>query len=189
MSNDAPSIVEHIFSLYREHGDLEYGERVTITEHCFQCAVFAERAGADETMIATAFLHDIGHFVHGLDEDIAERGIDGCHEEAGAAILQQWFGPEVCEPVRLHVPAKRYLCTTDPDYYATLSPASVLSLQVQGGPFTREACAEFERNPHYQRAIELRRYDEMGKEPGMETPEFDYYRPMLERLIQDADGS
>ena len=183
MSQSRDEIINHIFSLYRDHGDLEYGERVTITEHCLQCAVFAERAGADQTMIATAFLHDIGHFVHGLDEDIAERGIDGCHEEAGAAALQQWFGAEVCEPVRLHVPAKRYLCTTDPDYFDTLSPASVLSLQVQGGPFSDSECSAFEQNPHYQRAIELRRFDELGKEPDMQTPDFEYYRPMLERLI------
>lgn len=178
-------IVDYLFSLYRQHGNLEYGERVTITEHCFQCAVFAERAGADETMIATALLHDIGHFVHGMDEDIAERGIDGCHEEAGAAVLTKWFGPAVSEPVRLHVPAKRYLCTVDSGYFDTLSEASVLSLQVQGGPFSRAECDTFEQNPWYQRAVELRRFDELGKEPGMQTPDYEYYRPMIERLISD----
>jgi predicted HD phosphohydrolase len=38
--------------------------------------------------------------------------VDDKHEELGQAWLQNWFGPEVTEPVRLHVAAKRYLCAT-----------------------------------------------------------------------------
>jgi hypothetical protein len=45
-----------------------------------------------------------------------------------------FFPPQVIDCVRHHVPAKRYLCATDPGYFARLSPASVLTLKLQGGP-------------------------------------------------------
>jgi hypothetical protein len=40
--------------------------------------------------------------------------IDDEHEQLGAIWLIDYFVPEVVEPVRLHVAAKRYLCHTDP---------------------------------------------------------------------------
>ena len=42
----------------------------------------------------------------------------------------------VTECVRLHVAAKRYLCATDPTYFGKLSPASVHTLSLQGGPMS-----------------------------------------------------
>jgi len=46
----------------------------------------------------------------------------------GGGWLAKRFGPEVYEPVRLHVPAKRYLCATDAGYFDKLSAASVVTL-------------------------------------------------------------
>jgi predicted HD phosphohydrolase len=63
-------------------------------------------------LIAAALLHDIGHLVHDLGDNPAKHGVDDKHEELGQAWLQNWFGPEVTQPVRLHVAAKRYLCAT-----------------------------------------------------------------------------
>jgi gamma-butyrobetaine dioxygenase len=48
-------------------------------------------------------------------------GTDNRHSEQGAAWLARWSGPEVTEPVRLHVDAKRYLCATEPGYLELLS--------------------------------------------------------------------
>ena len=163
---------------------MEYGERVSIVAHSFQTAVFAERDGADDLMIAAAFLHDYGHFIHDLGEDIAEKGIDAIHEELGAEALRDHFVPEVIEPMRLHVAAKRYLVATDAEYVKTVSPASMLSLQVQGGPFNEAEVAEFEANPYFKRAIQLRLYDEAGKIPDMEVPDYEYYRPYLEKALR-----
>lgn len=168
----------------RKYEDLEYGERVTIVAHSLQCAVFAERDEADDLMIAAAFLHDYGHFCHDLGEDIAEQGIDAIHEELGAEALKEYFVPEVIEPMRLHVAAKRYLVATDEEYVKNVSPASMLSLQVQGGPFNAEEVKEFEAGPYFQRAIQLRLYDEEGKYPEMETPDYEYYRPFLEKALK-----
>ncbi len=63
-------------------------------------------------------------------------GTDNNHGDRGAVWLSQWFPASVCEPVRLHVAAKRYLCTTEPSYFGQLSDASVYTLSVQGGPMT-----------------------------------------------------
>jgi predicted HD phosphohydrolase len=84
------------------------------------------------------------------------------------------------------VPAKRYLCATDPAYLAALSPASTRSLQLQGGPFTPDEARQFERNPHHERAVRLRRWDDLAKVPDMEVPGLDHYRPLLARVLRDA---
>ena len=56
----------------------------------------------------------------------------------------------------LHVAAKRYLCATEPGYAAALSPASVYTLGVQGGPMRGAELAEFAVNPHAAAAIRVR---------------------------------
>ena len=47
----------------------------------------------------------------------------------------------------LHVPAKRYLVTTDAEYAAELSDGSALSLEFQGGAMTAAEAAEFAADP------------------------------------------
>ena len=77
-----------------------------------------------------------------------------------AALARRHFGPEVTEPIRLHVAAKRYLCAVDPAYLAGLSPSSRLSLSLQGGPMDAEERANFESNPFYRDAVRLRHWDD-----------------------------
>jgi [1-hydroxy-2-(trimethylamino)ethyl]phosphonate dioxygenase len=101
-------------------------------------------------LIAAAVLHDVGHLLHGLSEDIAAHDIDGRHEVVGEAWLRSRFGSIVSEPVRLHVDAKRYLCFKEPAYQAELSASSLLSLKFQGGPFSTEESHAFERNPYFR---------------------------------------
>jgi gamma-butyrobetaine dioxygenase len=173
-------IIERIFAIWQQQSHLDYGESVTTVEHMLQCAVFAERDNASTTLIAATVLHDIGHLLHGLPEDIAEQGIDGVHEEVGARWLAENFVPAVTEPTRLHVPAKRYLYAVEPSYFDALSPSSVQSLRLQGGPFTPAEVADFEQLDHWQDAVRLRRYDDMGKIPGMRTPDLAHYRPYLQ---------
>jgi gamma-butyrobetaine dioxygenase len=112
------------------------------------------------------------------------RGTDTRHGEAGAAWLAQWFGPEVTEPVRLHVAAKRYLCAAEPDYLAALSPASVYTLGVQGGPMQGPELAEFEAHPYASAAIRVRRWDDQAKEPEVEPPPFSHFEPVLRALAR-----
>src|ERR1700723_3859517 len=136
------TMVEDLIDLLNTRGGSAYfGEPVSILEHSLQAAPSAELAGAGPAAISSALLHDIGHMLHGHDEEIAHRGQDGMHEEVAAAYLSRWFGEEVTGPIRLHVPAKRFLCWHDRDYLARLSPASIESLALQGGPMNHEQAA------------------------------------------------
>jgi phosphonate degradation associated HDIG domain protein len=177
-------IIDDIFLLFRERGHQMYGESVTETQHALQCAMFAEFAGESPQIIAACLLHDYGHLCHDLGETIAEQGVNALHENIGANRLAKFFAPEVVEPVRLHVAAKRYLCSREPEYLANLSEASRRSLDLQGGPMSEEEARAFEGHPHFEAAVRLRRYDDMGKVAGMETTDLETFRPVLESFVR-----
>jgi phosphonate degradation associated HDIG domain protein len=173
--------IDFLMRLFKERGDAAYiGERVSQTEHAMQAAWAAEQAGGNSAAIAAALLHDVGHLLHDLPEDCANSGIDDAHEQRGARWLLRHFGPDVVEPVRLHVAAKRFLCATDPTYSGMLSEASLRSLHLQGGPFTPDQASTFRNHPHAEAAVALRRFDEQAKVPGLPTPELEHFRPYLE---------
>jgi phosphonate degradation associated HDIG domain protein len=177
-------LIDRIFTLFTEKGQGAYhGEAVSETDHALQCAHLARRSGADDARIAAALLHDVGHLLHGLPEDLAQRGIDGRHEHAGAAWLHGRFTPAVVDPVRLHVAAKRYLCAVEPDYFTALSPASQLSLHLQGGPMTRQEVQSFEQEPWFRSAVEVRRWDDEAKVPGLAVAGLEHYRKHLEAVL------
>lgn len=176
--------VEKIASLFATRGSEMYGgEAVTQLEHALQGALLAEQAGAASADIVAVLLHDVGHLLHNLGDDCADHGIDDKHEELGIRFLAKHLPPAVTEPIRLHVAAKRYLCATDPGYFETLSPPSVLSLKLQGGPMTPAEVADFEANPHHRAAVALRQRDDTAKTPNLPTPPFDHYRPHLEACL------
>jgi phosphonate degradation associated HDIG domain protein len=179
MTHEDP--VAFLLRLFEERGDAAYlGEPVSQTEHALQTAWATERAGAGSSLIVAALLHDVGHLLHDLPENCADAGLDDAHEIRGARWLDQHFGPEIAEPVRLHVDAKRFLCTIDPAYLGLLSEASLRSLKLQGGPFTPDEAARFHKHPHAEAAVALRRFDEQAKVPGLPTPALEHFRPYLE---------
>lgn len=174
------TIVDRILDLFERRGSAAYhGEAVSQSEHALQAAFAAEREGASDALVAAALLHDVGHLLEGQDEDLAFQGVDGGHELAGRAFLAAAFGPEIVEPVTLHVAAKRYLCAVEPGYQEALSPASRLSLNLQGGPMSPEEQARFENHRFHQDAVRLRRWDDAAKEVGLETPNLEHYRATL----------
>jgi [1-hydroxy-2-(trimethylamino)ethyl]phosphonate dioxygenase len=175
------TMIEDLIDLLNTRGGSAYfGEPVSILEHSLQAAHAAELAGAGAAAISAALLHDIGHMLHGHDEEIAHRGQDGMHEQVAAAYLSRWFGEEVTAPILLHVPAKRFLCWQDRDYLGRLSPASIKSLALQGGPMNEEQAAAFLRNPFANAAIALRQWDDEAKIPGLRVPNAAYYLPTLQ---------
>ena len=157
-----------ILALYLNRGHLAYeGEGVTQLLHGWQCARLAEMAGASEPLQLAAWLHDLGHLMTGLEGSPTTKGIDDGHEQVASRALRELFGPEVADPIALHVQAKRYLVTTKPGYREALSPDSVRSLALQGGCMSGEQCIEFRRADHADDALRLRVWDDLAKRPDL----------------------
>jgi len=169
--------IEAIAGLFAGPGARDHmGEPVPIGEHMLQAGALAEGAGADGALVAAALLHDIGHL---LGEDEEDR-----HGAAGANWLSRWFGDAVTEPVRLHVPAKRYLCATEPGYFGLLSVESVRTLSLQGGPMTAAEVTAFEALPFSGDAVAVRRWDDQAKDPAVTAPRFTHFAPLLQALVR-----
>ncbi len=177
--------VDEIFTLLEAGGGEAYfGEPVTVLEHSLQSAWFVRQKGGEDTLVAAALLHDLGHLLHNEGEDIADRGVDTQHEELGAEALSGHMPDAVLDPIRMHVAAKRYLCHANPRYFAALSPASVESLALQGGPMTEEEAKSFLELSHAQEAVALRHADDAAKVPGLKVPELGSYRALVCSLWQ-----
>ncbi len=176
---------EQIELLFREKGDSEYGgESVTQLEHALQCATFALQEGASDVLVVAALLHDVGHLVHCLPDDAPDMGIDDLHESLGYDFLKTSFPEAVVAPVKMHVDAKRYLCAVDSLYESQLSEPSRLSLKLQGGMMSQEEVAAFENNPYWKEAVQIRRWDDMGKILGLKTPDIQHFLPIIDRVAQ-----
>lgn len=175
--------VEEIQRLFRIWGQDNYSESVSQVAHAEQCALLARSAGADDTLVIASLLHDVGHLLV-LDARSGQPCVetDDEHEATGARYVAQLFGPKVAGPIALHVAAKRYLCAVEASYFSTLSPASVASLALQGGPMNHAEINRFERLPHFDHAIALRRWDDEAKVTGREVPSFDSYVGMMESI-------
>jgi [1-hydroxy-2-(trimethylamino)ethyl]phosphonate dioxygenase len=179
-----------LHDLLEGKADGQYGlHDVTQRQHALQAAMLAERDGHHAALISAALLHDVGHLVHHLGTNPAARGIDDQHEQVGHDFLVRWFGPEVTEPVRLHVAAKRFLCATEADYFGKLSKDSVVSLALQGGPMSAAETEGFRAQPHWQDAVSLRRYDEMAKVKNLETPPVAHFMQFVAACIKPATAA
>jgi phosphonate degradation associated HDIG domain protein len=180
------SFIDEIGQAFALRGGDFYGEHVTQLQHALQCAALAEAQGAGDALIAAALLHDVGHLFEGRGEAAEREGRDARHEVHGARLLRRWFGPSVTHPIALHVAAKRYLCAAEPGYAESLSPASVLSLKLQGGPFSPLQRRRFARSRYALDAVLLRRWDDTGKVEGLQVPSLEHFWPVLERAARAA---
>jgi phosphonate degradation associated HDIG domain protein len=170
-----------LLRVFEAEGSGEYlGEPVTVAQHMLQTGAAARRAGAAGSLVVAAVAHDVGHFTGVRSGRDLMSGIDNHHDEVAASWLGTWFGEAVTEPVRLHVAAKRYLCAVDPAYYDQLSEASRYTMQVQGGPMSPDEVEEFARRPYAEDAVALRRWDDLGKDPGLAALTLEEFRDDIE---------
>ncbi len=180
------NIVSFLASIFERCGEEEYlGEPVTMAQHMLQGATLAEKKGFSENVIVAALLHDIGHFTSEFGTFNMSDQIDKYHEDAGAKVLEPFLPSIVTDCVKYHVAAKRYLCATSPNYFKKLSHASIHSLNLQGGPMSKEEIKEFRKNPNLEKIIQVRYLDDAGKDPNMTTPDFWHFAPMIKRVIEN----
>jgi predicted HD phosphohydrolase len=146
-------------------------------EHGLQCAaVLRGAAPADVELQVAGLVHDIG----------AALGHVRDHGAAGAEAVRPLLGYRVAELVRLHVDAKRFLVTRDPDYRAGLSPVSIASLEAQGGDMSAAEFDAFQASPFHQDAIRLREADDLAKVPGKPTPGLETWLPALRNVASEV---
>jgi len=177
--------VETLLTFIRTHGQSNYDESVTQIEHALQAAHLATQHGCDDVEITAALLHDFGHLL--LDEHATQEGFlqeDLNHEKAGADFLDGYFPNEVTEPIRLHVAAKRYLCTVDADYYDRLSAASKRSFEVQGGNLSAAEQSQLDSNDGLATALKLRRFDDQAKQRNQDVPPLEAYAENVQRCLR-----
>ena len=157
-------IVDKIINKYRNNNSLYIGEKVTITEHMVQTAMLAEENNSTESLVCACLLHDYGHFIIKDPDQLVLKSQDGKHENIAFNFLKNYFKPEVVEPIKLHVQAKRYLCRNQ-TYWNILSEASKVSLKLQGGIMDDDEAKKFISLKFHDDAILLRKYDDEGKIP------------------------
>jgi predicted HD phosphohydrolase len=184
----APTSVEELFALYESRGHRRYGEDVNGLEHALQCAALATHDGATGELIVAALFHDVGWL---LSDDAAPdvAAVTDDHATAGARILAPLFGADVARPVSLHVLAKRWRFTIDPDYFDELSESSQVTFIAQGGPLRTDERERFEQHPGFVAAMALRSWDDRAKIPGRAVPDLEHYRPMTEKIAAHLDAS
>jgi predicted HD phosphohydrolase len=148
----------------------EETEGLSELDHALQCAYELSRLRPDDAELHVAGLvHDIGH----------RFGPDESHGVLGAAQVRPLLGSRVAGLVEAHVPAKRYLVTTDSSYRARLSDESVRTLEVQGGLLSPDEVAIFESSPYAEDAVCLRRADDAAKVPGRDVGTLARWVPVL----------
>lgn len=173
MFTDAPQLIEHL----RWLATLPSVECDAFTEldHGLQTAAILERTHPDDAALQVAGLvHDLAHPWDGPGQPR--------HGTMGADAVRVLFGDRVAELVAAHVPAKRYLVATDPEYFALLSEDSVMTLAAQGGPMDPREVRDFEADPDHRAMVALRIADDGAKVPGADVPALDHWIPIIERV-------
>ncbi|KAE9396262.1 hypothetical protein BT96DRAFT_941792 [Gymnopus androsaceus JB14] len=201
--------IDILFDILTQHGQGDYiGEPIPQIEHCLQAANCAREAGASDATVLAALLHDCGQILPQtiLDAQIRKSGYSSEKDDikvgqdmllptgesvgrhghdliGGTYLASLGFPPQVCELVRDHVVAKRYLTAVEEGYYEALSETSKQSLAMQGGPFSPSEVEQFKKDPLFQEKIQMRKFDDAAKVIGAQVPSLDSYKALAQRLL------
>ena len=169
--------IEEIFA--RRGAEQYSAEPVTQLEHALQCAWLAEQNGSDDELVTAALLHDLGHLLHDLNSELGQsptlQGVDDAHQYFALPFLRGLFSDSLLNGIKLHVDAKRFLCATKSEYFASLSADSVRSLALQGGIFSPDQAQAFIMQPGASAAVKLRIWDDLAKIPNLKTPSIEHF--------------
>ncbi|OJI98060.1 hypothetical protein ASPVEDRAFT_880579 [Aspergillus versicolor CBS 583.65] len=189
--------IKTLFAFILAQGQGDYlGERISQLQHSLQCAYLAHSDptyGTDSEVVLAALLHDVGRFIPDAKDMPAMIAPDGAyigrasHEVLGERYLRQLgFSEKVCQLVGAHVLAKRFLVSTEEEYYGGLSETSKRTLKFQGGFFTEEQVRDARNDPWLDAKLAVRRWDDRAKDPEMEVPGLDAYEDMAVRCLVDS---
>jgi 2-amino-1-hydroxyethylphosphonate dioxygenase (glycine-forming) len=188
--------MEKAFLLLEKYGSKDYiGEEVSQKQHAVQTALQAETYCEDndilikKDLVLAALLHDIGHLLVFENKNLAKIENFGVknHELSGSNYLKNLgYSDLVCKLVESHVKTKRYLASTEKDYFNNLSVASKKTFFYQGGYMTLYEIIKFEKDPLFKYYINLREWDDNAK---LSNPELlrriddlnliDYYKSLI----------
>ena len=172
------NIVDKIVKNFNTNKKLYIGEKVTMSEHMIQTAMLAEENNSSKSLVCASLLHDYGHFIVDDPELFVSKSQDAKHEDLGFDFLKNYFVPEVSQPIKLHVLAKRYLCRNNA-YYNILSDASKISLKIQGGIMSDVEAQKFTSSKFFNDAIMLRKFDDDGKIPNIKMKKIEDYKKLI----------
>lgn len=185
-----PGMTDRLLDAMAGSAARRYGtERLSDLAHALQCAELAREAGADEALTLACLLHDVGRFA--VDPSLIFDRVGGGrvggrshhrargHHEVGADLIAHYVPERVTWLVRMHADVKRYLCSTELDYHATLSPASQHTMTLQGGLMSPEEITRHAAHPWFGDALRLRRWDDQAKVVGKATAPLAAWEPLL----------
>jgi predicted HD phosphohydrolase len=84
------NVLDEIVRIFERRGSHAYfGESVSMKEHALQAAHFAQQEAAPTALVVAALLHDVGHLLDNVPDDIEDWTADAHHEELGSRTSQQ----------------------------------------------------------------------------------------------------
>lgn len=147
-------------------------DQFTELDHGLQSAALLRDHDPDDLELQVAgLLHDLAHPWDGAGQPR--------HATMGADAVRGLLGERVANLIQAHVPAKRYLVATRPDYFALLSDDSVMTLAAQGGPMDAVEVAEFETDPDHLAMVALRIADDGAKVVGAKVTGLEFWVPAI----------
>jgi predicted HD phosphohydrolase len=144
-------------------------------DHGLQCAALLKKSDPlDVELQVAGLIHDLAHPWDGPGQPR--------HATMGADAVRTILGERVSALIEGHVPAKRYLVTTRPEYRALLSEDSVMTLAAQGGDFTEAEINEFTAQPWWEAMVALRIADDDAKDPLAVVPPLEHWIDAIHSL-------
>ena len=116
--SDNDEFADLLFDFIKEEGKTAYDESVSQLQHALQTASLARTEDGRRHIVIASLLHDIGHLF--IEENDAKKIKDLNHEIIASNFLKDFFSEKITESIRLHVVAKRYLCSIDISYYGII---------------------------------------------------------------------
>jgi predicted HD phosphohydrolase len=153
--------------------------------HALQCAQLAEWAQAEDSLVAAALLHDIGHF-ESKRRPPRRTCSTTCTRCAPCRSWRRRSGRRWSSRCACTCrPSATWCATSTAGYHESLSPASCTRCTLQGGPMGDDECRAV-RGPALcaRRGRGAAALGRPGQEAaGKKTPPLDYYLPLLRDLV------